>query len=166
MGANSTLWTFDNASGKLEVDFTSAFASGSQFLIKQLTGNPTGGVLFEVQAADVDVIVARFGDGTNYGQFSKVGVLSFAGSGGIDAAPPAPGPKPPPNPPLAPEGTGNVLWVPVKVGLPAAGCNNATAGPIWDLPASTPAVAACVTGTNIQKGVLDYADTSGGFSAQ
>jgi len=50
--------------------------------------------------------------------------------------------------------------------LAAAGCNNATAGTFWDLPAATPAVAACVTGTNIQKGVLQYADTSGGFSAQ
>ena len=64
------------------------------------------------------------------------------------------------------EGTGNVLTLPVKLWLPAAGCNNATAGPMWDLPTSTPAVAACVTGTNTQKGVLDFADTSGGFSAQ
>lgn len=64
------------------------------------------------------------------------------------------------------EGTGNVITVPFKLWLPAAGCNNATAGSFWDLPTSTPAVAACVTGTNIQKGVLQYADTSGGFSAQ
>jgi hypothetical protein len=64
------------------------------------------------------------------------------------------------------EGTGNVISIPVKVWLPAAGCNNATAGPIWDLPTTTPAVPTCVTGTNIQKGVLAYADTPGGFSAQ
>lgn len=64
------------------------------------------------------------------------------------------------------EGTGNTITVPVKVFFPAASCNNATAGPMWDLPTSTPAVAACVTGTNIQKGVLDFADTTGGFSAQ
>lgn len=64
------------------------------------------------------------------------------------------------------EGTGNVITIPVKVWLPAAGCTNATAASFWDLPTSTPAVAACVTGTNIQKGVLQYADTSGGFSAQ
>jgi len=50
--------------------------------------------------------------------------------------------------------------------IPAAGCNNATAASNWDLPTTTPAVAACVTGTNTQKGVLDYADTTGGFSAQ
>lgn len=64
------------------------------------------------------------------------------------------------------EGTGNTLTVPFKVWLPGAGCNNATASSFWDLPTSTPAVATCVTGTNTQKGVLAYADTSGGFSAQ
>lgn len=64
------------------------------------------------------------------------------------------------------EGTGNSVTIPVKYWLLAAGCNGSTAGPIWDLPTSTPAVAACVTGTNIQKGVLQFADTSGGFSAQ
>lgn len=64
------------------------------------------------------------------------------------------------------EGTGNVLTQAFKVWLPAAGCVNTTAASFWDLPTSTPAVANCVTGTNIQKGVLTYADTSGGFSAQ
>ena len=64
------------------------------------------------------------------------------------------------------EGTGNVLSVPIKKWLPAAGCNNATAGTVWDLPTTIPAVAACVTGTNTQKGVLQWADTAGGFNAQ
>lgn len=64
------------------------------------------------------------------------------------------------------EGTGNTITMPLKVWLPAAGCQGSTAGSFWDLPASTPAVAACVTGTNTQKGVLQYADTTGGFSAQ
>jgi hypothetical protein len=64
------------------------------------------------------------------------------------------------------EGTGNVITFPVKVFLLAAGCNNTTAASMWDLPTSTPAAAACVTGSNTQKGVLDFADTSGGFSAQ
>lgn len=64
------------------------------------------------------------------------------------------------------EGTGNVCTITAKVPLMAGGCNNATAYSFWDLPTSTPAAPACVTGTNIQKGVLDYADTSGGFSAQ
>lgn len=63
------------------------------------------------------------------------------------------------------EGTGNVLTVPRRYWFPAAGCNGSTAGPIWDLPASNPAVAACVTGTNTQKGVLEFAD-SANLSAQ
>jgi hypothetical protein len=64
------------------------------------------------------------------------------------------------------EGTGNAITIPTTVWLPGAGCNNATASSFWDLPTSTPAVPACVTGTNTQKGVLGFADTSGGFSAQ
>jgi hypothetical protein len=64
------------------------------------------------------------------------------------------------------EGTGNHIKAPSIIWLPGGGCNNAAAAPFWDLPTSTPAVAACVTGTNTQKGVLDYADTAGGFSAQ
>lgn len=64
------------------------------------------------------------------------------------------------------EGTGNVFTSSHKVFLPAAGCQNTSASSFWDLPTTTPAVAACVTGTNTQKGVLDFADTSGGFSAQ
>ncbi|MEQ1877547.1 MAG: hypothetical protein ABL958_12950, partial [Bdellovibrionia bacterium] len=64
------------------------------------------------------------------------------------------------------EATGNVFSMPVKTWLPAAGCSDTTPGAVWDLPTTTPAVAACITGTNIQKGVLHFADTSGGFSAQ
>jgi hypothetical protein len=56
------------------------------------------------------------------------------------------------------EDTGNVITIPRRYWLPAAGCNNATAGAIWDLPATNPAVAACVTGTNTQKGVLNFTD--------
>lgn len=64
------------------------------------------------------------------------------------------------------EGTGNVITAPKRIWLPAAGCNNATAGSVWDLPTSNPAVAACVTGTNTQKGVLDFADGANALSAQ
>lgn len=63
------------------------------------------------------------------------------------------------------EGTGNVLTIPRRLWFPAAGCNNATAGSVWDLPTSNPAVAACKTGTNTQLGVLDFADGSN-LSAQ
>ncbi len=64
------------------------------------------------------------------------------------------------------ESTGNVITTVNKTWFAAAGCVNATAASFWDLPTSTPAVAACVTGTNTQKGVLQFADTTGGFSAQ
>ena len=63
------------------------------------------------------------------------------------------------------EGTGNLCTIPRRYWFPAAGCNNTTAGSIWDLPSASPAVAACVTGTNTQKGVLDFADGSN-LSAQ
>lgn len=62
--------------------------------------------------------------------------------------------------------TGNTFTSTHKPWIAAAGCQNTTAFSNWDLPTTTPAVAACVTGTNTQKGYLDFADTSGGFSAQ
>lgn len=58
------------------------------------------------------------------------------------------------------EGTGVTLTIPVKVWIPAAMCQNTTASLNWDTPTSSPAVAACVTGTNTQKGVADFADGS------
>jgi len=45
----------------------------------------------------------------------------------------------------------------------AAGCNNATASPSWDLPTASAPTANCNTGSNIQEGTLDFAD---GQSAQ
>lgn len=63
------------------------------------------------------------------------------------------------------EGAGNVFTIPRRIWLPAAGCNNATAGGVWDLPTSNPAVPACKTGTNTQMGVMDFADGSN-LSAQ
>lgn len=63
------------------------------------------------------------------------------------------------------EAAGNVFTIPRRIWFPAAGCNNATAATVWDLPTSNAAAAACVTGTNTQKGVLDFADGSN-LSAQ
>ena len=45
-------------------------------------------------------------------------------------------------------------------------CQNATAITGWSLPVTNPAVAACVTGTNTQRGVLDFADGANALSAQ
>lgn len=41
----------------------------------------------------------------------------------------------------------------------AAACNNSTASPAWDLPVSNAPTATCNTGTNVQEGVLQFADT-------
>ena len=56
-------------------DFQSAFTTGSQFLVKSSTGNPTGGVVFEAQSHDVDVIALKAGDGTGYTRVMKDGSL-------------------------------------------------------------------------------------------
>jgi hypothetical protein len=58
------------------------------------------------------------------------------------------------------EASGNVISIPTKVWLPAAGCQATTASSFWDNLTANPAVSACVTGSNTQKGVLDFdADT-------
>lgn len=57
-------------------------------------------------------------------------------------------------------GTGNSFTIPVRKYIPAAGCNNATAGSVWNLPTANAPAAACITGTNTQKGVLDFDQTT------
>jgi hypothetical protein len=65
------------------------------------------------------------------------------------------------------EGTGNVLTTVEKVWVPAAICNNATAASHgWSFPTSNPGVPACVTGSNTQFGVMDFADGAPTLSAQ
>ncbi|MDA8113515.1 MAG: hypothetical protein M0Z43_02145, partial [Acidithiobacillus sp.] len=54
------------------------------------------------------------------------------------------------------EGTGNSITTVEKIWVAAAGCNNATAASFLDLPTTNAAAAACITGTNTQKGVLDF----------
>lgn len=58
------------------------------------------------------------------------------------------------------EDTGNVITTVAKVWMPAATCQNATATPNFDTPTSNAAAAACITGTNTQKGVLDFDQTT------
>lgn len=53
-----------------------------------------------------------------------------------------------------------------KLWLPAAGCTGTTAGTIWDLPSSNPAVAVCTVGSNTVQGTLDFADGANTLSAQ
>src|SRR5262249_50007090 len=53
------------------------------------------------------------------------------------------------------EATGNTITLPFYVQLPAAGCNNATASPNWDLPTTNAPTPNCLTGTNAQQGTMD-----------
>lgn len=64
------------------------------------------------------------------------------------------------------EGTGNTITLKKYLWLPAGGCNGSTASTAWDLPTSNPAVAACRTGTNTTKGVLEFADGANALTAQ
>ncbi len=59
------------------------------------------------------------------------------------------------------ESTGNLLTLPIKVWIPAARCDNATAtSPGWSFPTSNPGVPACQTGSNTQYGTMDFADAA------
>jgi len=64
-------------------------------------------------------------------------------------------------------GTGNTFTSTHTEWIPAARCDNATAtSPDWSFPTSNPAVPACLTGSNTQLGVLDFADGVTALSAQ
>ena len=65
--------------------YTGNFTAGNQFAIIQQTGNPTGGVLLDVRAADTNVTVAQLGDGTNGVTVSQAGALTIMGTGSIAA---------------------------------------------------------------------------------
>ncbi len=67
---------------------------------------------------------------------------------------------------LDPEATGNAIGEVEKLWLPAAGVSGTTAGPCWDLPAATPAVAVAVAGTNVNKGALKFVDTGNSYAEQ
>lgn len=64
------------------------------------------------------------------------------------------------------EATGNAITIKRYKWLPAGGCTNTTPSTAWDLPTSNPAVAACRTGTNTTKGVLNFADGANALTAQ
>jgi hypothetical protein len=74
-----------DAGEEVNFDYTGNFTTGSQFKIEQKTGNPSGGVVFEVKVADTDVTAARIGDGTNYAQFGQDGSVTLAGTAIITA---------------------------------------------------------------------------------
>ncbi len=63
----ATTYTSDNTAEAVTFSFHSAFTTGSQYLIRQQTGNPTGGDLLRVSAADADVNVLRLFQTNNGG---------------------------------------------------------------------------------------------------
>jgi len=58
------------------------------------------------------------------------------------------------------EGTGNVLTIPFESHWSVAGCNNATAGPVFDLPTANAPFVDCDTGSNTQKAYLAFDATT------
>lgn len=57
-------------------------------------------------------------------------------------------------------GTGNTCTIKQERHAEVAGCNNATAGPVFNLPTTNAAVPACDTGTNVFSAYLGYNDTT------
>lgn len=82
--SGDTTFAFD-AGEEINFNFTGNFTTGSQFLIEQKTGDPSGGVLFEVKQADGQPTIMKVGDGTNGIQVAAGGALSAIGNGSITA---------------------------------------------------------------------------------
>jgi hypothetical protein len=83
-GTYSSAFTY-SGTGTHTYNFTGNFSTGSQFLIEQKTGDPSGGTLFEVKAADSSAVVAKIGDGTNGLQVAAGGAVSLIGNGTFTA---------------------------------------------------------------------------------
>lgn len=84
---SATSFVSDGTGEIFTIDFQAAFTTGSQFVLKQSTGNPTGGILADIQTADADVTPFRLtAQGTSNGvQMNASGVLAPIGTGQIDA---------------------------------------------------------------------------------
>ncbi|MDP3723292.1 MAG: hypothetical protein Q8R91_07340 [Candidatus Omnitrophota bacterium] len=64
------------------IDFQSAFSTGPQFLLKQSTGNPTGGNIMEIETADADVVPVRI-DNASTGTVADGIIFETSGAGGV-----------------------------------------------------------------------------------
>jgi hypothetical protein len=58
------------------------------------------------------------------------------------------------------EATGNTLTIPFETWYDVAGCNNTSAGHVWNVPTTNAPTATCDTGSNTQKGYLAFNDTT------
>lgn len=58
------------------------------------------------------------------------------------------------------EGTGNIITIPFEQWFDVAGCDNATAGHVWNSPTANAAAPTCDTGSNTQKAYLAYDATT------
>ena len=83
----ATSFVSDGTSETFTIDFQAAFTTGSQFVLKQSTGNPSSGILADIQTADADVTPFRLtAQGTSNGvQMNASGVLAPIGTGQINA---------------------------------------------------------------------------------
>lgn len=116
-------------------------------------GSVAGGITAAgVAESCLDPIVSTEIDSLS--EFLAITGLSSTGTGNFVLA------TSPTNVTLDVEGTGNNITTVPKIWLAAANCQNTTPTIMWDLPTSSPAVAACITGTNTQKGVADFADSA------
>lgn len=76
----------NGTSETVTIDFQAAFTTGSQFVVKSSTGNPSGGVLAEVLGHDADVTLLKITNGGSNGvQVSAAGALTAIGTGAITA---------------------------------------------------------------------------------
>lgn len=146
---NDTLLTVNDTSQKVTITAINGLeVAGAATGVMEITGVTSGTVTYTADdIAGTGIYKPRATTGTHY-------LVTEDGTSALT------------NKSLDVEGTGNSITTVGTTWFPGAGCVNTTPASFWDLPTSTPAVAACVTGTNTQIGVLQFADTSGGFSAQ
>lgn len=173
-GGGSTAWSaIGNPTGNLALTmgadtstFTYNAATGSgtdMFKLTDTTSNTGTGNLLRATTAPSSAAAPFQADSNGNGvQVSSTGVLAKVGTGHVNADQVNGAAVPASATMLVSNSSRQVLnadFPDVKI-VPAANCNNATAGPGWSLPASAAPTANCIAGTNNLLGVLDFADTN------
>jgi hypothetical protein len=118
-------------------------ASKSAFTISESAASTSTGTPFLVNvqtasASTANPLQVTAGGTANGVRVDTTGKLAAIGTGAIAAT--------------------SVIDFPDKKYIPAANCNNATAGAGWSLPTASAPTVACHTGTNVQDGYLQFAD--------